>query len=197
MVQLIVFEGIDGVGKTTLAIELTKRMSENTAKYYSFPGKEKAGSLGQFVYDLHHGKKTIVSEMIPPLSLQMLHVASHITNLKNSIFPLILDGGIVVLDRWWWSTMAYGIASGIQKSDLQAIVQPELSLINENIKDILIVYLSRKSKTEHITEYEELLLNQYENLVRDSKYPVIHLDVDNKVEKSKNIEFIMEKLSQL
>ena len=53
--RLIVFEGPDGVGKSTLAEHLTSRLRETgiPCNYLAFPGRE-PGSLGRLVYDLHH-----------------------------------------------------------------------------------------------------------------------------------------------
>ena len=52
--RLIVFEGPDGVGKSTLAEHLTGRLREAgvPCEHLAFPGRQ-PGSLGRLVYDLH------------------------------------------------------------------------------------------------------------------------------------------------
>ena len=53
--RLIVFEGPDGVGKSTLAEQLTVHLREAgvPCEHLAFPGRQ-PGSLGHLVYDLHH-----------------------------------------------------------------------------------------------------------------------------------------------
>lgn len=173
--QLIVFEGNDGVGKTTIANELSKRLSLYGAKVFSSPGKERDGSLGQFVYQYHDGQKTVITETIPPLSLQMLHVAAHISNYTNVIIPWIKRGNVAILDRWWWSTVAYGKAFGIDDVNLYSVIRPELSIINDAIKEIVIVYISRDYESKHTREFDGELLTSYKGLVNQSEFPVIEV----------------------
>ena len=53
--RLFVLEGPDGVGKTTLAGAVARRLSAigYPSEYHSFPGRE-PGSLGAWVYKAHH-----------------------------------------------------------------------------------------------------------------------------------------------
>ena len=78
--RLIVLEGVDDVGKTTIAHELVKFLHNKNedAIYMSFPGKE--DGLGKIVYDIHHG-----TTKMNALSKQMLHVASHIDVIYSKI----------------------------------------------------------------------------------------------------------------
>ncbi len=104
--RLIIFEGIDHVGKSTL-ISQVKNVYLGAGKKvrdFQFPGKE-AGTLGKLIYDIHHGKMNIKS--ITPLSLQMLHVAAHLDLLEQNILLILESGYDILLDRYWWSTIAY------------------------------------------------------------------------------------------
>ena len=53
--RLIVFEGPDGVGKSTLSQALVDKLTGIGIKceYRTFPGKE-TGTIGRLVYDIHH-----------------------------------------------------------------------------------------------------------------------------------------------
>ena len=53
--RLIVFEGPDGVGKSTLSLALANRLKAMglVCQHLSFPGKDE-GTLGRLVYDVHH-----------------------------------------------------------------------------------------------------------------------------------------------
>ena len=74
--RLIVFEGPDGVGKSTLAAKLTDRLRKTgvPCKYMAFPGRQ-PGSLGRLVYDLHHDAHGFGLNEFSPTSLQLLHIA--------------------------------------------------------------------------------------------------------------------------
>ena len=81
--RLIVFEGPDGVGKSTLSLALADRLRARglPCQHLSFPGKD-AGTVGRLVYEVHHdpAKYSIVnaglilthhrrSKIDPPLSV--------------------------------------------------------------------------------------------------------------------------------
>jgi dTMP kinase len=124
--KLYVFEGPDGVGKSTLADWFASHLRESGIRciLLSFPGKEK-GTLGKHVYDLHHNLARFEVDTVAPASLQLLHVAAHIDAVENRIKPLLGDGTTVVLDRFWWSTFVYGLVGGASRSVLDRMVALE------------------------------------------------------------------------
>ena len=104
--QFVVFEGVDGSGKTSLFKSLVKyfQMISNKLPLYaaSFPGSS-PGTLGEWVYRLHHNEATDgpAPEDIAPPALQMLHVAAHIDTILTRITPILTSKGFVILDRYW------------------------------------------------------------------------------------------------
>jgi thymidylate kinase len=130
--KLFVFEGIDHVGKTTIVSKTIDKLKEYgiSCSSYSFPGNEPQ-TLGALVYDIHHHSSSYFSEAINPISLQILHIAAHIESIYKYIIPDIQAGKIVLLDRSWWSTYVYGLASGIDKKILKKIISPEEIIIKK------------------------------------------------------------------
>jgi thymidylate kinase len=110
--QFVVFEGVDGTGKTTFTHAL--------AQYYrflapdtpvlaaSFPGSD-PGTLGELVYEFHHGRLegALAPNNVALPALQLLHVAAHVDAIVRMIAPAFATGHAVILDRYWWSTYAY------------------------------------------------------------------------------------------
>ncbi len=124
--RLFVFEGPDGVGKSTIAQALTARLNSMSldTTYQTFPGRE-PGSLGRHVYELHHDPERFGVMEINPTSLQVLHIAAHIDAVESFILPALRSGRTVVLDRFWWSTYVYGRTFGADVLALEAAIQAE------------------------------------------------------------------------
>ncbi|MDE0337626.1 MAG: putative DNA base hypermodification protein [Caldilineaceae bacterium] len=124
--KLIVFEGPDGVGKSTIAEQLTTRLREAgvLCEYVAFPGRQQ-GSLGRLVYDLHHDAPRLGLDDVNATSLQLLHIAAHVDAIEGHILPALRTGSWIILDRFWWSTWVYGAALGVPERSLQAMIRLE------------------------------------------------------------------------
>lgn len=169
MAGLIVFEGPDGVGKTTVLREAEKRLriSGLACASLSFPGKER-GTIGAHIYKLHHQLSIYDVTQLSPLSLQLLHVAAHVDTIEQRILPLIREGITVLLDRYWWSTWAYGILAKIPASQLEAIIGLE-KLVWRGVVPTSLFLLSRQQSlpASHLTNiYQELVWQE------SKSYPV-------------------------
>jgi hypothetical protein len=62
-----------------------------------------------------------------PASLQTLHIAAHIDAIERRIRPKLDKGIWIILDRFWWSTWAYGTVAGVPRQSLEAMVALELA----------------------------------------------------------------------
>ncbi|WP_279384503.1 nucleotide kinase domain-containing protein [Geotalea toluenoxydans] len=127
--RLYVFEGPDGVGKTTIIDHVADilRLSDKEVVQLNFPGK-KTGTLGKIVYDFHHSPGEFGVEDVNHKSLQVLHVAAHIDCIERDILPALASGKTVLLDRYWWSTVVYGTVDGISKKTLDNLMRLENSV---------------------------------------------------------------------
>ena len=184
--SLFVFEGIDHVGKTTIVQSVKERLISNSFSVISlsFPGRT-AGTLGNLVYNIHHNTDKYLDH-IDQLSLQMLHIAAHIDNINNIIIPNLNEGKIVLLDRFWWSTYAYGIGNSIDISYLQKIIDVEKSLLEKvSIKKIFLI--ERQSReSDYSYEKEKLILNAYNQLASSS--------VCDKIQNNEKLDTVVNKV---
>lgn len=168
---LIVFEGADRTGKTTLAKALAEQLEENGYRCLvrSFPGHDE-GTLGKVVYDVHHRSSPFASiEKISQAALQIAHIAAHIDEIEHKILPALTDGYIVILDRFWWSSWAYGTINGVSQAALKLMIRLEKQYWGA-IKPHMLFLLQRElSSTEQYPQYHRLVA-QYEALAdRESR----------------------------
>lgn len=101
--SVIVFEGLDKAGKSTQLELLRARVSPETTLFTHMPSG--LTDFSRQLYSLLEGN--------PPgsgLARQLTHLASHSENISSIIDTM--GAGSLVLDRWWWSTMAYGWYGG-------------------------------------------------------------------------------------
>jgi dTMP kinase len=104
--SLIVFEGPDDTGKSTLLNHIKEQQLFEDAVFTHQPSGET--SLGDNIYLI---TETFREPEMTPLTRQFLHLASHAEHYANFILPKLEEGG-VFLDRCWWSTIAYGWYAG-------------------------------------------------------------------------------------
>ena len=124
--RLIVFEGPDNVGKSTLAAHFIDRLRETgvQCEQLAFPG-HLPGSVGRLVYDLHHNASRLGLGEIDPASLQIMHIAAHVDAIERHILPALHAGSWIVLDRFWWSTWVYGSSYGVPEQSLDKMIELE------------------------------------------------------------------------
>jgi len=102
---LIVFEGIDGSGKTTQAKILARRLNNQGLKA-SYSKEPTEGVIGRFIRQevLANGQIT------DPRAVVLLYAADRSTHLNSVVFS---DDVINIFDRFYYSSVAYQGALGV------------------------------------------------------------------------------------
>jgi dTMP kinase len=160
---LINLEGIDGCGKSTQSKLLMKKFEENNEKTIIL--KEPTdGKYGKKLWEMLSGKREATTEQI--LDLFVMDRKEHV---KEKINPALKEGKIVLMDRYYYSTMAYQAAAGIDvnriRKDNEFAPKPDIVLIFD-----LPVHLAMKrvighsvadvfEKEEHLEKVREAYLN--------------------------------------
>ena len=185
--RLIIFEGPDGVGKSTLSLALADRLKAMglTCVHLSFPGKE-IGTVGRLVYDVHHDPAEYGIEKITAASLQALHIAAHLDAIEQRILPDLNECRWVILDRFWWSTWVYGRVAGIEMTTLDALIQVERLHWKGVQPDA--VFLVDRSNDSFDGDNRVRLRESYQVLygIEKTRYPVHQIQNDKPVDESMN-----------
>ncbi len=116
--MLIAFEGIDGSGKTTQAMELSKRLEEEGIpnEVVRDPGGTR---LGEGVRELLLHRSDLI---IRPLAEFLLFSASRAQLIEEKVTPMIQAGKTVILDRYFYSSIAYqGFGRHIPIDEIESV----------------------------------------------------------------------------
>jgi thymidylate kinase len=179
--KLIVFEGPDGVGKSSIAAGLYKHFLSQSidCSLMSFPGNEE-GTVGKLIYSLHHNPIHFGLKSIQPVSLQMMHIAAHVDAIETRILPKLKSGQIIILDRFWWSTWVYGKIAAVNPLALNAMIEVEKVSWNV-VKPAGVFLLARSSplKESHDSGEWKHLVQTYKEIADiEKEYYPIHIIIN-------------------
>ena len=102
--KFIVFEGIDGSGKSTQIELLKKRLEEEGIPVY-LTREPTDGPYGAMLHTIMTGRLDACPETIA--ALYVADRMDHIKNARNGLLQKIEDGITVISDRYYFSSYAY------------------------------------------------------------------------------------------
>ena len=171
--MLINLEGIDGCGKSTQSQFLMDKFESNNEKTILL--KEPTnGKYGQKLWEMLSGKIEATTEEI--LELFVLDRKQHV---NEKIKPALDEGRIVLMDRYYYSTMAYQVAAGIDvnriRRDNHFAPEPDIVLIFDLPADLAMKRVRSHSIADVFEkeEYLEKVRKAYLNLENDSLVRII------------------------
>jgi dTMP kinase len=183
--KFIVFEGLDGSGQTTQANLLKKFLEKKGFKVLLTKEPTNNNEFGKRIDKILHRK-----EKVSPLNLQKFFIKDRDWHLKNIIEPALKEGKIVISDRYFFSTFAFG---GIDV-DMEKLIKMNDNFLMHDIS----IFLDVKPKTcisriegrsqktgerKTIFEKEKLLEKVYKNyLVLLKKFPLVRINGQRSIE---------------
>jgi thymidylate kinase len=138
----IVLEGVDRAGKSTqVSILASLPWIEPVPFVAHMPSSVTAATRA--VYKITEGQ--LISS---PLARQLLHLACHAESLPT--LSTERRGSAVILDRWWWSTVAYGWFGGLESEiGLESFVQLVDIVWSGFTADVVFLFLDAYEQDNH------------------------------------------------
>ena len=113
---LIIFEGIDGSGKTLQAKRVTSWLKKKGLPVVSF-SEPTLGKYGQKIREImRYGRRNVTPQQELDLFLKDRQEDVH-----NNILPALEQNFIIIMDRYYHSNMAYQSALGIDINLIQTL----------------------------------------------------------------------------
>lgn len=154
---LIVFEGIDGSGKTTQAKILLRNLIKKglDAVYFQEPSRGKWGRLIK--------EKALLPDSLSPHEELDLFQKDRRDNVERNLKPALRKKKLVILDRYYFSTMAYQGARGIDPESIRRenesfAVKPHLVFILDVEAEKGLERIQGRKKKEKHFEREDYLV---------------------------------------
>ena len=172
---LIVLEGIDGSGKTTQARSLLRRLRSRgwEAVFFREPSR---GKWGREIK-----RKAAKAGSLTPSEELDLFVKDRRENVEKNLKPALREGKVVVLDRYYFSTIAYQGAKGIDPRRIRRMneafaVKPDLVIILDIAAGEGLARLAGRKTRDELFEREDYLA-RVAKIFKNFRGPgILHLD---------------------
>jgi dTMP kinase len=172
---LIVFEGIDGSGKTTQAKTLLRRLRARGIAAVFF--REPTG--GRWGREIR--RKALRRDSLTPGEELELFVKDRREDVAKNLGPALAAGKVVVLDRYYLSTIAYQGAKGLDPGRIRRMNEtfapkPDLVFILDVEAGTGLSRIGDRKRKEELFEREDYLdkVGELFNGFRGRK--IIHID---------------------
>lgn len=158
--RFIVFEGIDGSGKSTQASILAHRLNSlaNESGHYCTLEEEPDSReiLGGLIRSALHGGYKISKDV-----LAYLYAANRIEHI-NRIKPIIDDGNHIVCDRFFFSNMAYNQTEHLDMNRLYELNKPFVSELKPDAVVFVKVSPEEAAKRRADSRWDEEIFDKLE-----------------------------------
>lgn len=172
--MFIAFEGLDGSGQSTQAQLLAENLEKTGKKTLVTKEPTRDTPTGKLIRDVLQGRI-----FMSPQALQLLFAADRAEHLRTVIDPALKNNQIVITDRYFFSTIAYGALDvdwkWLKEFNRNFRVPDITFMLKLDPKICLERIASRGSETE-LFEQNEKLVRVWKNYERIAKeFTNIHI----------------------
>ena len=172
--MFIVFEGIDGSGKSSVIARLKDHLESKGMKVM-VTAEPTGGAIGKFV--------ATTDDLIPEAEA-LLFVADRALHTKD-IMKWMDDGYVVLCDRYFASTLAYQSAAGmdigwLKSINSKVIIQPDITILMDIDPEVSLKRVSQRGEMSRFEKLDYLrkVREAYLNIAKEFDFKVINADRD-------------------
>jgi dTMP kinase len=171
----IVFEGIDGSGKSTQIKALSEELKGQgfIVLQTSEPSKDKIGNFIRRYAERYE-------ERLTPETEALLFAADRFEHVKTVIEPALRRGRIVISDRYLHSSIAYQGAGGLDLGWIREMnkfaPQPDLCILLDILPEFSLQRVDRRKTVFEVLDYLRRVRNIYIKLVEEGE--LVKIDAD-------------------
>lgn len=154
---LIVIEGIDGAGKSTQAKLLLEKLRSKgiAAVYFREPSDSKWGRIIK--------EKAVFADSLSPEEELELFLKDRKVNVRKNLKPALAKKNVVVLDRYYFSTVAYQGAKGLDTKRILEMneafaVKPDLIFVMDIDAGAGLKRIENRKRKDKLFEREDYLI---------------------------------------
>ena len=202
--KFIVFEGIDGSGKSTQIKLLAQKLRDKGIACHETL-EPTYGMVGEVLHDILSGKKTANPKVTA--ALFAADRLDHLTNEENGVCKLLAEGTTVICDRYYFSSYAYQsvevpskwvvdanrLAADTQKPDCTLFIDisPDTAMkrISQNRENVEIY-----ETHERLTAVREGYFAAFEKMKDSEKIKVFDGDKDIEVLAEEISSFVLKEI---
>ena len=191
--MLIAVEGIDGSGKTTIVRHLVEELRKRGYDVVAF--KEPTDSeYGKMIRQILKDRKVSPEEELK------LFIKDREFNVRNNILPALKDGKVVIMDRYYYSTMAYQGALGLDVERIKMLnkqfPKPDLVIILDVSPETALKRIKAKRKPDRFEDVE--YLRRVREIFLSLKNNVVVVDAERDIEEVKRdvLKIVLEFLGK-
>lgn len=162
----VCIEGLDGSGKTTHAHRLVRNLRRKRFDtiYTAEPSR---GKIGRFIRSHILQRKKRVPRVVEAL----LFATDRVDHVENTIVPALERKKIVVSDRYFYSSLAYQGATGLDLKWIEEInrfaLQPDLAIYLDVPPEVVVKRMQRKKSVMENVETQRRVEKVYLKFVEN------------------------------
>lgn len=154
--KFIVFEGLDGSGRSTITAMLGDYLTDNNIGFILTKEPTRDSESGRKIKEILRERTEI-----DPMELQNLYAQDRKEHLDNEVIPALKEGKIVICDRYFFSTFAYGTAHGADLEELiklnNGFLYPDIIFLFKVSAKICIDRIEKRGDEKELFEKQEML----------------------------------------
>jgi len=191
--MLIAVEGIDGSGKTTVVRFLIEELRKRGYDVVAF--KEPTDSeYGRRI------RQILKERRVSPEEELELFIKDREFDVQNNILPALKSGKIVIMDRYYYSTMAYQGALGLDVEMIRKLNEqfpkPDLVIILDVSPETALKRIKAKRRPDRFEDLE--YLRKVREIFLSLKNNIVVVDAERNIEDVKRdvLKVVLEHLGK-